>query len=50
MGAVNTLPGEQRAAVVGKYWRNEKVNALALGKALRALRRPMISAGLRAYL
>ena len=50
MGAVNTLPREQRAAVVGKYWRGERVNTLALGKALRALRRPMVSAGLRAYL
>jgi len=48
--ALNTLPADQRRAVVLRYWWGEKVDAKAHNRALRALRRPAVSRGLRQYM
>lgn len=41
--AVDELPPEQRAAVIGRYWRGEAVDGKTINAALRALRHPRIS-------
>ena len=48
--ALDTLPADQRRAVVLRYWWGEKVDAKAHNRALRALRRPAVSRGLRQYM
>ena len=48
--ALDTLPEDQRRAVVLRYWWGEKVDAKAHNMALRALRRPAVSRGLRQYM
>lgn len=48
--ALDALPADQRRAVVLRYWWGEKVDAKAHNKALRALRRPAVSRGLRQYM
>lgn len=48
--AIAELPEEQRAAIRGRYWQGVHVDNRTLGKALRALRHPRVSAGLRAFL
>lgn len=48
--ALDALPADQRRAVVLRYWWGERVDAKAHNKALRALRRPAVSRGLRQYM
>ena len=48
--AIVTLPPELQAAIRGRYYRGEVVNANAHNKALRLLRAPKCSQVLRAYL
>lgn len=47
--AVKELPPEQRAAVIGRYWRGEAADNKAINAALRALRHPRISRALMAH-
>lgn len=46
--AVDELPEDQRAAVIGRYWNNQKVDSKILNAALRTLRHPRISRALQA--
>lgn len=48
--ALDALPADQRRAVVLRYWWGQQVDAKAHNKALRALRRPAVSRGLRQYM
>lgn len=48
--AIVTLPFDLQAAIRGRYYRGEVVNANAHSKALRMLRAPKCSQALRAYL
>lgn len=48
--ALDALPADQRRAVVLRYWRGQNVDAKAHTKAMRALRRPDVSRGLRQYM
>ncbi len=48
--ALDALPADQRRAVVLRYWWGQQVDAKAHSKALRALRRPAVSRGLRQYM
>lgn len=48
--ALAQLPPDQRAAVIGRYWRDEAVDDRALRSALRTLRHPRISRALQAAL
>ena len=48
--ALDALPEDQRRAVVLRYWFGKKTDSRAHNKALRALRRPDVSQGLRQYL
>lgn len=47
--ALATLPEDQRAAVVGRYYYGRKTDSRACGAALRALRHPSISRQLKQY-
>lgn len=47
--ALQGLPENQRAALVGEYWYGQKADPKAKAAALRALRHPSISRELRAY-
>lgn len=48
--ALDALPANQRRAVVLRYWYGEPVDNKAHQAALKALRRPAISRGLRQYM
>lgn len=48
--ALATLPADQRRAVVLRYWYGQKADHKAHQAALRALRHPAVSRGLRQYL
>lgn len=48
--ALDTLPTDQRRAVVLRYWWGQRTDAKTHSKALRALRRPAVSRGLRQYM
>lgn len=48
--ALDALPADQRRAVVLRYWYGEAVDNKAHQAALKALRRPAISRGLRQYM
>ena len=48
--ALETLPEPQKTAVVKRYYMDEKADSKALNAALRALRHPSISKGLRGFL
>ena len=50
MGAVNTLPGSQRAAILARYWGIGELNAREERKAMKSLRHPRVSMTLRAFL
>ena len=47
---IETLPEDQRTAIVEKYYRGGKADIMAHNAALRALRQPRISKTLREYL
>ena len=48
--ALETLPEPQKTAIVKRYYMDEKADSKALNAALRALRHPSISKGLRGFL
>lgn len=48
--ALDTLPADQRRAVVLRYWWGQPTDVKAHNKALRALRHPSVSRGLRQYM
>ena len=48
--AVESLPEAQRAAIRRRYWLEQKVDSKTHAAALRALRHPRISKGLRVYM
>lgn len=48
--ALETLPEPQKTAIVQRYYMDEKADSKALNAALRALRHPSISKGLRGFL
>ncbi|SFO94346.1 RNA polymerase sigma factor, sigma-70 family [Oscillibacter sp. PC13] len=48
--ALETLPELQKTAIVKRYYMDEKADSKALNAALRALRHPSISKGLRGFL
>ena len=48
--ALDGLPADQRRAVVLRYWHGESPEPRALNAAMRALRHPSVSRGLRAFL
>lgn len=48
--ALSTLPEEQRAALVSEFWHGRRADTRARNAALRALRKPEVSQGLKAYL
>lgn len=48
--ALDTLPADQRRVIVLKYWHCQQVENKTHQAALRALRRPAVSRGLRQYM
>ena len=48
--ALSTLPEEQRAAIVAEFWHGQRVDAKTRNAALKRLRHPSISKGLKVYL
>ena len=48
--ALSTLPEEQRTALVSEFWHGRRADTRTRSAALRALRKPEVSRGLKAYL
>ena len=48
--ALSTLPEEQRAAIVAEFWHSQRVDAKTRNAALKRLRHPSVSKGLKVYL
>ena len=48
--ALSTLPEKQRAAIVAEFWHSQRVDAKTRNAALKRLRHPSVSKGLKVYL
>lgn len=48
--ALSTLPEEQRAAIVAEFWHCKRVDTKTRNAALKRLRHPSVSKGLKVYL